>query len=910
LQLSGLALAALITGAWPAEAQSPGIIAQGNAAVTGFSGSIANPPQPGGDPSDYLTIDTGGPSVRVVDLSTLGPQGQLSNVAKPFTATAGQVGQVFGVALDNAPAPSIYVAATSAYGLSIYVPDPSGAIKRVHVGAPGAQFVPGQFGPPSLGGSGPQSIWRIDGTTGQASVFANVGGGSPEGPASLGGLSFDPASQQLFVADLATGLVHRFGLDATDRGTYDHGAQGLPAAGLPPVPPDPAAPIEISNPAFDTGNPATWGMASPPRRVFAVAVHSGRLYYSVAQPPQVWSVGIGPDGSFANDARLEVDVPSLQPAVEIASITFDRQGLLYVAERGATTGDYNLVRLANDGQSRVLRFQPKQPGDSSPGLWSAPPDQYAIGLPPQYDNADGGVALGYGYQQNGQIDHGSCGTTVWSTGERLLDPGTPGEQPGSYPTVDGLQGNASSLVEPQNMPPAGSWFVDYYDQPSSPDNRGFVGAIAILPCPPAAAASQACSCPAPGYTPPAVCPPGTSFVLGQCTVTVSCPPGTVFQDGACLYPSCPPGYFLSGGQCLPPPITCPPDTVYDDGNCVPIGCPPGLVQTQPGYCSCPPGSYFLDGRCSSCPPGMIASPGGICWCPPDTNYDRDRHRCLPNCPRGIPLLPNGQCGCPGDTHCDRYSRQCVPNCPQGIRTLSNGQCGCPDNTHFDRERRLCVPNNCPPGSVGIYPQCRCPQGQHLNVDKRCVADTCPQGQVGTPPNCKAQQCPAGTHGVFPNCVGNCLTGMVPLTNGTCGCPQGQHLNADKRCVADTCPLGQVGTPPNCKQIVRTCPAGTHGTPPTCIPDKCPQGQVGTPPNCSQIKLQALPTHCPQGQHLNVDKRCVADTCPQGQVGTPPNCRQTVRTCPAGTHGTPPTCIPDKCPQGQVGTPPHCKATLG
>ena len=50
------------------------------------------------------------------------PQAQLFTAPKPFTVTAGQVGQVFAVALDNATPPNIYVAATSAYGLPIVVP--------------------------------------------------------------------------------------------------------------------------------------------------------------------------------------------------------------------------------------------------------------------------------------------------------------------------------------------------------------------------------------------------------------------------------------------------------------------------------------------------------------------------------------------------------------------------------------------------------------------------------------------------------------------------------------------------------------------------------------------------------------------------------------------------------------------
>ena len=825
----GLALATLVAGAWPAAAQSPPIIGQFDAAVTGFSGSIANPPPAGGDPSDYLTIDPVGPSLRVVDLSALGPQGQLSNVPKPFTATADQVGQVFGVALDNAVAPDIYVAATSAYGLSLYVPDPSGAaIKRVKVGTPGAQFVPGQFGPASLGG-GAQSIWRIDGTTGQVSLLANVGGGSPEGPAGLGGLAFDPVSQQLFVADLTTGLIHGFGLDGTDRGTYDHGAQGLPNAGLPAVPPDPAVAIDIGSPSFDTGNPSTWGFASPQRRAFAVAVHASRLYYSVTQPSQVWSVGIGPDGSFGADARLEVDVPPLQDGGEIASITFDRQGLLYVAERGATTGDYNLVRLAADGQSRVLRFHPKQPGDPAPGLWTAAPDQYAIGLPPQYNNANGGIALGYGYQPNGQIVQGSCETTVWSTGERLLDPGTPGEQPGSYPTVDGLQGNALTLIEPQNMPPMGSWFVDYYDQLSAPDNRGFMGAIAILPCQPGVTR--------PVLPPPLLtCPPGTVFAGGQCLIPQICPPGTLYSDGQCIYPSCPPGYVTYNGQCVPPPQTCPPETFFYQGQCVPIGCPPGMTELRRGYCTCPPGLDYFQGRCvppNRCPPGMIATPNGLCWCPPDSRYDVDRRQCVPNCPPDVRVLPNGQCGCPPGLHLNS-DRRCVPNCPPDVRTLPNGQCGCPPGLHLNSDNR-CVPNTCPPGTIGTPPSCNCPTGEHFNSDKVCVPNACPPGTIGTPPSCN--------------------------------CPTGEHFNADKVCVPNACLPGTIGTSPTCKAPVLVpldrkvvlCAPGTHGTPPNCVANTCPKGETGTPPNCKPpVNLKAVT--CPKGEVLDPKSgKCVVPT---------------------------------------------------
>jgi hypothetical protein len=105
-------------------------LALGDAAVTGFSGALA-PIQiaPGVDPGEQTFIDLDGPSLRVVDLHHMGgpPTAQLVGAPKPFTFTAAQIGQVFGVALDDNSPPNIYVAATSAYGLPIVAP---GAARR------------------------------------------------------------------------------------------------------------------------------------------------------------------------------------------------------------------------------------------------------------------------------------------------------------------------------------------------------------------------------------------------------------------------------------------------------------------------------------------------------------------------------------------------------------------------------------------------------------------------------------------------------------------------------------------------------------------------------------------------------------------------------------------------------------
>jgi hypothetical protein len=349
--LAALCFAAVAVGAALAQTGAPaGILAPGNAAVTGFS--EAHPPAsvpPGTDPDDKTFIDLKGPSLRVIDLQNMGgpPQAQLVRAPKPYTATAAQIGQVFAVALDDASPPNIYVAATSAYGLPIMVgPD------RATEGAPGATFMPGLFGPPP---GGPGSIWKIDRLTGVVSLFANVtfNGADNPGPA-LGGLAFDLASRSLFVADRGTGMIHRFALDGTEQGVYDHGAQGRPAAGLPAVAYDPAKRLDITNPQFNTEDWKTWGYAPAERLVFGLAVRDGRLYYAVKDQLQIWSVSIAA-GAFGADARIEINVPPGDGDTEMSKILFDDQGRMVLAERPVPFGDYGFEALTQEAIAQRQR---------------------------------------------------------------------------------------------------------------------------------------------------------------------------------------------------------------------------------------------------------------------------------------------------------------------------------------------------------------------------------------------------------------------------------------------------------------------------------------------------------------------------------------------------------------------------
>ncbi len=325
------------------------VYSAGNAAVTGFSGAL--PPvqiAPGVDPDSKTFIDLNGPSLRVVDLQNMGgpAQAQLVRAPKLFTFSAASIGQVFGVAMDDNAQPNIYAAASSAYGLPIVAPGADGQPEHIQVGAPHATFMPGLWGPQG----GPGSIWKIDGITGKVSLLANVTlGDRTNSGAALGGLAYDPDSKSLYVADRENGLIHHLAMNGSDLGSYDHGVAGRASQGLPPVPWNSQQPIDITSPQFDSTQPASWNYAAAERRIFGLAVYQHRLYYAVADSLQIWSVGLSPDGSFGDDAVIELVVPPAAGPTEISKITFDEQGRMFLADRPAPTGAFDFEALAVPG---------------------------------------------------------------------------------------------------------------------------------------------------------------------------------------------------------------------------------------------------------------------------------------------------------------------------------------------------------------------------------------------------------------------------------------------------------------------------------------------------------------------------------------------------------------------------------
>lgn len=462
--------------ALPALARDP-ITAEGAMVMTGFAGTNARAGSffRSATPVDETFINPGGVSLRVFDLSDLKgePQGQLAKPKIRLNVKAREIGQVFGVALDNGTPPNIYAAASSVFGLQIAKRVGEDSFRRLKTGTEGAEWMPGQFGPDGDAGT----IWRIDGVSGKVTKFATIGrdGVSNSGPG-IGNITFAPDLDLLFASDLDTGLIHAIDLTGEVIAQFDHGTEGRPRANLTPVADD-GRRADITSPQFDVEDPETWGYTQPERRIWGLAFRDGRLYYAIWANSEIWSVSVGKDGSFGKDARREFTVPSNVRPFPVASLAFDGEGRLYAAERGEIRARFDYEAFTVPRRSRVLRFERQ-----ADGRWSPEPVEFPIGFPATYQNASGGVALGPAYDNTGKFRPRSCWGTVWATGDSLRQSATDAEKLAASGelAVDGAQGFSASLSPDDNRPPLRSYFIDFDRKYDNANAIGHVGSVAIV----------------------------------------------------------------------------------------------------------------------------------------------------------------------------------------------------------------------------------------------------------------------------------------------------------------------------------------------------------------------------------------------------------------------------------------------
>ncbi len=497
------------------EANSIGILSAGDAVVTGFSGVVEpneEPPE-GQAVLDETFIDLDGISARITPLSAPGFRWDArvwaGNNAREFHAQ--DIGQVFGVTLDDEKFPNIYFTASSNYGLHIVEPDADSDLRpeRLKNGKNTAAWMAGQWGTtdekdPAGSVGGPGSIWKVNGETGEVSLFANIlFNGASNGGAGLGNIAYDRAHKQLFVSDLSTGMVHRLDLNGQELEVWDAGVQGMTHASQPTVKYDPSTQLDITSKDFDSEDTETWGMTDENRRVYALTPHNGRLYYALVGQSQIWSVGIDDKtGALLQDAQWELDVPKKPKKLAVTDMLFTSQGAMILAQRGEVEATYDYANFADPGKAKVYRFWLEAPQDdpNTPSRWIAEPEEYAVGFEPDHRATTGGLALNHGYTNKGLIDRNVCEASLWTTADNLRRDEALRKEllPGGPLTIDGLQGMPTGPVKqyaPQknNTPPWISYMLDVEttntDQTTETDDpkqwsdittQGWMGDVAIL----------------------------------------------------------------------------------------------------------------------------------------------------------------------------------------------------------------------------------------------------------------------------------------------------------------------------------------------------------------------------------------------------------------------------------------------
>ena len=205
----------------------------------------------------------------------------------------------------------------------------------------------------------------------------------------------------------------------------------------------------------------------------ALAVHGGRLYYSVDEGPEIWSVGLNQDGSFGTDPRSEL-LAKGDSASPVTNIAFDAQGRMLLAQRGAQKGAYDYGAFVDAAPTQVLRYALETPDNpATPGIWSPTPDSYAAGFAAGGKSASGGLSLQYGYRPDGTLDANACQGTVALTADGIAEDGK----------GHGAQLNAVDLVLPANLPPKQSAFIDFDSKQDAADLKGHAGDVkSYQPC--------------------------------------------------------------------------------------------------------------------------------------------------------------------------------------------------------------------------------------------------------------------------------------------------------------------------------------------------------------------------------------------------------------------------------------------
>ena len=306
-----------------------------------------------------------------------------------------RMGNIFGIAIDDAPQPNIFTARSTVYSQTSRL-NHSGMIFKID----GATWNVIDYvtksnspGPPVM----------------NVSTIPNTGCG-------LGNISYDKWHKQLFVTNHEDGMIYQIKDDGT-------GLHGLVKDVFDPFNDD------VPSAGFVVRGERIWGIGVYGRSSADVRVYYGRwksdLGYSLNGANEIWSVALDYNGNFLKTTeRLEITLPYISGSYSCppSDIEFSYKGDMVVSEK-SMSGEYDGAHY-----SRNLIFPRNTNNTYSSTVYS----KQNTGIHWNLNNSCGGADFQYGYIDSTSNSYFECDSVLVSTGDYLFN------RPG-YGIVYGLQ---------------------------------------------------------------------------------------------------------------------------------------------------------------------------------------------------------------------------------------------------------------------------------------------------------------------------------------------------------------------------------------------------------------------------------------------------------------------------------------
>ena len=193
----------------------------------------------------------------------------------------------------------------------------------------------------------------------------------------------------------------------------------------------------------------------------------------------------------------------------ITDMLFDREGRIYLAQRGAQRASYDYSVFAEPEKSDVVRYKKEEPDDpATESVWVSDAEQYAIGMPAEHKHAKAALRWAMRMTRPARcamaLAVSSCGRPA--TG--CVRAPRPRKAPPRAMPMSTVCRATTSRSSVRNVPPQKSYFADYDGFFGDAAKSGHMGDVEIW---------EPCDGPAPtfGELPPGIETPGDTPPEGE-----------------------------------------------------------------------------------------------------------------------------------------------------------------------------------------------------------------------------------------------------------------------------------------------------------------------------------------------------------------------------------------------------------